>query len=140
MHFLVVVCIISLGYLNLNYLSMPNKIDQLQTEVDSITNSLKELKDNVTLRELEKKDQAEKLSSQAESTKKIIENEIKALERATDEESKKKKAQAESLLDSLSTVTDYYNSIKNNQPSTTETLVQKETDDRNIFTKATDWV
>ena len=120
---------------------MTNNIEQLQVEVDNITNSLKELKDNVALPELEKNNKAEELKSKAEDTRHKIENEIKALESKTDDDSKKKKEEAETLLNSFNETMVLYASILNtwatNVPATT---VQPEDEKKWFFWKAKDWV
>jgi ElaB/YqjD/DUF883 family membrane-anchored ribosome-binding protein len=76
-------------------------IDQLKKEVDDFKTLLDELQNNVTISEAEKKNKAESLKSQAETTKQKIQAEISALEDKTDNESKKQKEKAEALLKSL---------------------------------------
>ena len=119
---------------------MTNNIDQLKTEVDDIKKSLNELKSNVSLSDIEKKNQADALKTKAETTKQKIENEIKTLETATDSVSKKKKEEAEALLNSLTDITNLYNSIINPTAAPTSTSTQAATEEKNIFEKAKDWV
>ncbi len=97
-----------------------NNIEKLKTEVDEIKNSLNTLKDNVTISKVEKKNQAEALKKQADTTKQKIEDTIKILKDKSDEASKKKKEEAETLLKSFSEITNLYSSIINsedNKPS-----------------------
>ena len=88
-----------------------DKIDQLKTEVNDIKNSLDELKNDVSLSDIEKKTKVEELKSQAETTKQKIQNEIDSLENQTDDESKKKKEKAEALLTYFDETLSLYNSI-----------------------------
>ena len=120
---------------------MNDNIDLLKTEVDEIKKSLNELKDNITFSETEKKDQAEILNKQAEVTKQKIQKEIDFLANKTDEESKRKKEEAEALLTSCNDITVLYNSIINpSTSSTTQIPSQSPTESTNIFTKAKDWI
>ena len=91
---------------------MTNSIDQLKIEVGNIKNSLNELKNNVTLSEKEKKDKAENLKKQAETTKQKIQAEIDALANKTDNDSKKKKEEAETLLNSFNEILGLYTKAK----------------------------
>ena len=102
-------------------------IEQLKKETDEIKKWLSELKNNVSLSEVEKKNKAEALKNQAEATKKKIENEIHSLESKTDDESKKKKEEAETLLNSFNEIMSLYNSILNNWRETTSQVVTEET-------------
>ena len=120
---------------------MNDNIDLLKTEVDEIKKSLNELKDNISFSETEKKDQAEILNKQAEVTKQKIQKEIDFLANKTDEESKRKKEEAEALLTSCNDITVLYNSIINpSTSSTTQIPSQSPTESTNIFTKAKDWI
>jgi chromosome segregation ATPase len=120
---------------------MNDNIDLLKTEVDEIKKSLNELKDNISFSETEKKDQAEILNKQAEVTKQKIQKEIDFLANKTDEESKRKKEEAEALLISCNDITALYNSIINpSTSSTTQSPSQSPTESTNIFTKAKDWI
>ena len=120
---------------------MNDNIDLLKTEVDEIKKSLNELKDNISFSETEKKDQAEILNKQAEVTKQKIQKEIDFLANKTDEESKRKKEEAEALLTSCNDITVLYNSIINpSTSSTTQSPSQSPTESTNIFTKAKDWI
>ena len=90
-------------------------IDQLKTEVNNIKDSLNELKNNVSLSEDEKKNQAEALKAQAETTRQKIQAEINALESLTDDESKKKKleqikAQIDELISGETEIKEHINS------------------------------
>ena len=124
---------------------MTNNIDQLKTEIDDIKKSLNELKNNVSLSDIEKKNQADALKTKAETTRQKIENEIKALETASDSASKKKKDEAEALLNSLTDITNLYNSIINptaaptSAPTSTPAQAAA-TEEKNIFGKAKDWI
>lgn len=102
-------------------------IEQLKKETDEIKKWLSELKNNVSLSEVEKKNKAEALKNQAEATKKKIENEIHSLESKTDDESKKKKEEAETLLNSFNEIMSLYNSILNNWRESTSQVVITET-------------
>jgi hypothetical protein len=86
-------------------------IENLKKEVDDIKNSLNELKNNVSLSEVEKKEKAETLRAQAETTKQKIQEEIHSLETKTDDDSKKKREEAETLLNSFSEIMNLYTSI-----------------------------
>ncbi len=126
---------------------MANSIDQLKIEVDNIKNSLNELKNNVTLSEEERKDKAENLKKQAETTKKKIEKEIHSLESKTDDESKKKKEEAEILLNSFNEILGLYTTIiasvdKEKVENEQKQSQQKENSEKekNGFTKAKEWV
>lgn len=120
-------------------------IEQLKTEMNNITNSLKELKDNVTLSEDEKKNKANELKTQAEATKQRIQAEIDALADKTDEESKRKKEKAETLLNSFNETMSLYSSILNSQESqgtkkTEEKKEEQKVEDKGFLTKTKDWV
>ena len=118
-----------------------NNIEQLKTEVNDIKKSLNELKNNVDISDSEKKTKAEALKAQAENAKQKIQNEIKALENAADDGSKKKKEEAETLLNSFNEIISLYGSIVNVWSSNTP--VQQplpETENKNVFSKAKDWI
>lgn len=118
---------------------MNNNIDQLRTEVDDIKNSLNELKNNVSLSEDEKKEQVDALKSQAEATKKKIEDEISSLEGKTDDESKKQKEEAETLLNSFNEIMSLYASILNSQESEEPEEEQQE-EKKGFFKRTKEWV
>lgn len=126
---------------------MNNKIDQLGENLKKITDSLTELKDKVGLSDADKKNQAETLKKEAAEIEKQIKEEIEnlknALQNETDEtlkqELNKEKEKAEALLSSISEITNLYNSIVGTQ-ALTSTPVQPLTEDKNIFTKAKNWV
>ena len=92
-------------------------IENLKKEVDEIKNSLNELKNNVSLSEVEKKNKAKALKVQVETTKQKIEEEIHSLENKTDGESKRKKEEAEALLSSFNETMNLYTSILNSAES-----------------------
>ncbi len=125
---------------------MTNNIDQLKTEVNEIKNSLDDLKNKVTtLSEEEKKNKAEALKTQAESTKQKIQAEIDALKDKTDDESKKEKEEAETLLNSFNETMSLYASILNpieSKPSSESEEKEDEKQDEGkwFFAKAKDWV
>lgn len=120
---------------------MSDNIELLKTEVNEIKKSLNELKNNINFSETEKKDKAEILNKQAEITKQKIQKEINFLTNKTDEESKRKKEEAETLLISCNDITVLYNSIVNPQStSLTQNYNQEPTENKNIFTKAKEWV
>lgn len=126
---------------------MTNSIDQLKIEVGNIKNSLNELKNNVTLSEKEKKDKAENLKKQAETTKQKIQAEIDALANKTDNDSKKKKEEAETLLNSFNEILGLYTTIiasadKKKNENEQEQSQQKENSEKekNGFTKAKEWI
>jgi len=87
---------------------MVNKIEQLRLEVDEIKNLLNELKNNVSISEVEKKNQAEMIKNRAEGTKQKIQNEINLLEGKTDDESMKKKGWSRNFIEKFYW---YYKSI-----------------------------
>lgn len=116
------------------------KIELLEKETDEIRIWLEELKNNVSIPENEKKDKAEELKIQAETTKQKIENEIKTLETATDTESKKEKEKAETLLKSFIDITNLYNSILNPSIIPASTPTQTKSEDKNVFVKTKDWI
>ena len=111
-------------------------IEQLKKETDEIKKWLEELKNNVSLSEADKKNKAEELKAQAEATKQKIENEINSLEDKTDDESKKKKEEAETLLNTFNETISLYSSVLNSADSKEE---QNE-EEKGIFEKAKDWV
>lgn len=113
-------------------------IEQLKKEVDDIKNSLNTLKNNVSLSNKEKKSQAEALKAQVDSMKHDIQSKIDALANKTDNKSKKEKEEAETLLNSLTDITNLYTSIINSPIFTTET--QASTSDKNIFVRTKDWI
>jgi len=102
-------------------------IEQLRKEADDVKKALDALKNNVSLSETEKKNESEKLKSQAEATKQKIQSEIDALSDKTDDESKRKKEEAETLLTSFNETMNLYASILNSTESKpTETKAQEE--------------
>ena len=105
-------------------------IENLKKEVDIIKNSLNELKNNVSLSDAEKKNKAEALKSKAETTKQKIQNEIHSLENKTDNESKKKKEQAETLLNSFNETMKLYESILNSSESKEKKQEKKKKEDK----------
>lgn len=118
-------------------------IEQLRKETNEITNSLKELKDNVSLSEVEKKNKAEALKTQAETTKKKIEKEIHSLENKTDDESKKKKEEAEALLNTFNETVKLYASVlaSSETKSQNEDSKEKTGDEEKWFFKKTwEWI
>lgn len=130
---------------------MNNNIDQLKTEVDNIKNSLNELKDNVSLSEVEKKNQAEALKAQAETAKQKIQAEISALDTQTGVDIDRKKAEAQALLDSFNEIMDLYSSIVSpvtpnvptvtpSAPVTTPSTPTTTPDEKWFFWKAWDWI
>ena len=119
-------------------------IEQLKKETDEIKKWLDELKNNVSLSEVEKKNKAETLKAQVETAKKKIQREIHSLEGKTDDESKKEKEEAETLLNSFNETMKLYASILNNWNTWLETsavvsskVVKKE---KWFFGKTWDWI
>ena len=124
-----------------------NNIDQLKTEVNDIKNSLDELKNDVSLSDIEKKNKVEELKNQAETTKQKIQNEINLLENKTDDASIKQKEEAEALLNSFNEILSLYTTIiawvdRENGEKEQKQLQQKENSDgeKNGFTKTKEWV
>lgn len=121
-------------------------IEQLKKETDEIKKWLDELKNNVSLSEAEKKTKAETLKTQAEKAKEKIQNEINALADKTDDESKKKKEEAETLLNSFNETMSLYNSILNNwnrwseTSTTTPTTTEWNTEEKWFFWKIWEWL
>ena len=121
-------------------------IEQLKKETNEITDSLKKLKENVSLSDTDKKTQAEALKTQAEKAKQKIQSEIDALKDKTDGESKKKKEEAEALLNSFTEITNLYSSILNSTESRSkeETSEEDKQDDTKeekwFFWKVWDWL
>ena len=118
-------------------------IEQLKKEVDEIKSSLNALKNNVSLSDSEKKNKIESIKSQAETVKDKIQKEISSLESKTDDASKKKKEQAETLLNSLNEITTLYTSITNTSKSTLSIQSKQpetKSENKNIFAKAKDWI
>ena len=114
-------------------------IEQLRKEADDVKKALDALKNNVSLSETEKKNESEKLKSQAEATKQKIQSEIDALSDKTDDESKRKKEEAETLLTSFNETMNLYASILNSTESKpTETKAQEE--DKSAWWKTKEWV
>ena len=131
--------------INIKFLLMDN-IELLKLEADEIKKSLNELKNNISISEDDKRNKANLLNRRAEKTKQKIQKEIDSLTDKTDKESKKKKEEAEALLNSFNDITALYNSIINpssnpwTQDSRTQSSEQTPTENKNIFTKATDWI
>ena len=128
-------------------------IEQLKKETNEIKKNLEELKNNVSLSEVEKKNKAEALKNQAEATKQKIENEIHSLESKTDDESKKKKEEAETLLNTFNETMSLYSSILNNwntrveataaSPTATTTptaTTEEESEEKWFFWKTGEWI
>lgn len=116
-------------------------IEQLKKETDEIKKWLEELKNNVSLSETEKKDKADALKTQAETTKRKIEKEIHSLENKTDDDSKKKKEEAETLLSSFNETMNLYSSILSSTDSKPENEIEQETSEEKwFFWKTRDWV
>jgi archaellum component FlaC len=116
-------------------------IEGLKKEVDEIKNSLNALKNNVSISDPEKKSQIESIKSQAEIVKEKIQKEISSLENKGDDISKQAKEKAQALLGSFDKITSLYNSITNtpkNEPSIQPQ--QPETESKDIFSKAKDWI
>ena len=111
-------------------------IENLKKEVDDIKNSLNELKNNVSLSEVEKKKKAETLKAQAETTKQKIQDEIHSLETKTDYESKKKKEEAEILLNSFCEIMNLYTSILDSTENGEESVEAE----KGFFWKVGDWL
>jgi len=111
-------------------------IENLKKEVNDIKNSLNELKNNVSLSEVEKKKEAETLKVQAETTKQKIQDEIHSLETKTDDESKKKREEAETLLNSFGEIMNLYTSILNS----TENEEERVDAEKGFFWKVGDWL
>ena len=88
-----------------------DKLEQLKSDVNELKKSLYELKNNVSLSDIEKKNKAKTLKAQAETTKHRIQNKILLLEDKTDDESKKEKEEAEALLNSFNEIISLYTSI-----------------------------
>ena len=131
--------------INIKFLLMDN-IELLKLEADEIKKSLNELKNNISISEDDKRNKANLLNRRAEKTKQKIQKEIDSLTDKTDEESKKKKEEAEALLNSFNDITTLYNSIINpssnpwTHDSRTQSSEQTPTENKNIFTTATDWI
>jgi len=120
---------------------MENNIEHLKTEVNEIKQSLNELKNNISFSEIEKKDKAEILRKQAEETKQKVQEEIKILESKTDNTSKMKKEEAETLLNSFNDITVLYNSITNSSSNIlTQSYNQEPKENKNILTKTKEWL
>lgn len=118
---------------------MTNNIDQLKTEVEEIKKKLEDLKKNVTISEPDKR-MAETLKNQAETAKQKIQTEIDALNAQTGADADREKAKAQSLLDTVNEITTLYTSIVNTPADPTSAPTQQVTDNRNVFSKAKDWV
>ena len=120
-------------------------IEQLKKETDEIKKWLEDLKNNVSLSETDKKNKVDDLKSKAETTKQKIENEIHSLENKTDDESKRKKEEAETLLNSFNETMTLYTSILSSteSKSNSENSEDKKEDDNEekwIFWKVGDWL
>ena len=120
-------------------------IEQLKKETNEIKKNLEELKNNVSLSEVEKKNKVESLKNQVEATKQKIENEIHSLENKTDDESKKKKEEAETLLNTFNETMSLYSSILNNWNTRTEvvstaTTSENPAEEKWFFWKTWEWV
>ena len=111
-------------------------IEQLKKQTDEIKKWLEELKSNVSLSDVEKKNKAENLKTQAEIAKKKIEEEIHSLENKTDDGSRKKKEEAKLLLNSFNETMKLYSSILN---SSELELKQEDTANKWFFWKTWDW-
>ena len=117
-------------------------IEQLRKEADDVKNALDALKNNVSLSETEKKNESEKLKSQAEAMKQKIQSEIDALADKTDDESKRKKEEAETLLTSFNETMNLYAIILNSSEvqTTDSTTKEKQDEEKSIWWKTKDWV
>ena len=125
-------------------------IEQLKKETDEIKKCLEELKNNVSLSEIDKKNKAEVLKAKAETTKQKIEKEIHSLKNKTDDESKQKREEAETLLNTFSETMSLYNSILNNwreyttqttTPETAQSPTTKEQEEKRwFFWKTWEWI
>jgi len=124
---------------------MNDNIEQLKNEVNNIKKSLNELKKNFDNSQ-EKKNEAEELKRKAEEIKKKVEAEIETLSKGKWSEVAEEKRKTKELLDSFKEITDLYNSIMNKWESTPEQSAQQaqqaqpETESKNIFSKAKDWI
>ncbi len=119
---------------------MSTNIDQLQTEVEEIKKRLEDLKNNVTILEADKKNEAETLKSQAEAAKQKIQAEIDTLNVQAGADLDREKAKAQSLLNTLNEITTLYTSIVDAPATPASAPTQQATDNRNVFSKAKDWV
>jgi t-SNARE complex subunit (syntaxin) len=89
------------------------KLDQLKKEVDDFKKSLIELKNNISISEIERKTKLETLKTQAETTKQRLQREIATLSDKADTYSKKEKEKAKALLNSINESLTLYTSILN---------------------------
>ena len=116
-------------------------IEQLKKKTDEIKKWLEELKNNVSLSEVDKKNKAEELKAQAEAVKQKIENEILSLEDKTDDESKKKKEEAETLLNTFNETMKLYESILSSSENGTKKEKSENGQEEKWFLwKAWEWV
>ena len=117
---------------------MPD-IEQLRKEADDVKNALDELKNNVSLSESEKRNKTEELKTQVEAMKQKIQSEIDALADKTDDESKRKKEEAETLLTSFNETMSLYASILNSTEST-QTEPETQEEEKSVWWKTKEWV
>ena len=119
--------------------------------MNNIKDSLNELKNNVALSEVEKKNQAETLKAQAETTKQKIQAEISTLDTQTGVDIDRQKAEAQALLDSFNEIMDLYSSIISptapsapatapNTPTTTPSTPTTTNEEKWFFWKTRDWM
>ena len=99
-----------------------DNIEQLQVNVNEIKDSLNKLKNNLSLTDIERREEAQKLKEQSDMIKQQIQNEINLLVDKTDSESKKKKERAEALLSSFCEITTLYTSILSTPQNTTVSI------------------
>lgn len=117
-------------------------IEQLKKETDEIKKWLEELKNNVSISESEKKTKAEELKTKAESTKHKIESEIASLSEKTDDESKRKKEEAETLLNTFNETVNLYASVLASSETKPEEEKKETTDTEKkwFFKKTGEWI
>ena len=118
-------------------------IEQLKKEANEVEKWLEELKNNVSISESEKKTKAEELKTKAESTKHKIESEIASLSEKTDDESKRKKEEAEALLNTFNETVKLYASVlasSETKPQNEDSKEKAGDEEKWFFKKTWEWI
>ncbi len=131
------------------------KIEELRKEADEIKVWLEDLKKNLSkFSEADKQKKVEWIRAKIDETKQKIQAEINSLADKTDEGSKKKKEEAEALLNSFEETTSLYSSVinptentsgaqKEEQPQTTEQQGESKSfldKTKEAYTKTKNWI
>lgn len=117
-----------------------NNIEKFKNRKNEIEDSLKELKNNISYTEEEKKEKAQEIKNQAEELEQEIKKEIDFLKNKTDVDSRKKQEEAEALLNSFTEIMTLYDSIINPSNNTKTPKWQPENKNENVFWNVWNWI